>query len=319
MGSGLTPAVLASVCRGSRVPESPLRMSWRQFDVLHRNVFRLTDRPEIGLFFGLEMNLSRWGLVATVLQSARTLGHALALADEFRSMMRSRFDLRPETCGDNVVITVHRRKGLDFPVNEAFAHEFLVGSLQTQIANLLGAPFRFEAIHWLGPPPSYAGAIVDRLQCPIQWGAPTMALIVPQETLQKPLPFGNPVVLHEARRLCEQERERIDRLQAGDVAGLVKRVLDNSRGPPPDMATVAAALNRSTRTLRRQLEAAGTPFRDLNSQHQLRLALQALDERALSLGEVARRSGFRDERSFREAFRRWTGMNPRAYRASSRA
>ena len=76
---------------------------------------------------------------------------------------------------------------------------------------------------------------------------------------------------------------------------------------------VAERLSMSPRTLRRQLQHQGTHYRGLLDEVRRELTERYLDQRKLSLGEVAARLGFADASAFSKAFRRWTGKSPRAH------
>jgi AraC-like DNA-binding protein len=66
--------------------------------------------------------------------------------------------------------------------------------------------------------------------------------------------------------------------------------------------------------LRRRLAAEGTSHRELLDRVRAELALRALDEGELSIGEVAFLVGYSDTSAFHKAFRRWTGHSPRDHR-----
>jgi len=63
----------------------------------------------------------------------------------------------------------------------------------------------------------------------------------------------------------------------------------------------------STRTLRRQLAAEGTSYRELRNDVGKALAIELLEVVGLSVTEVARRLGYSDAAAFSHAFHRWTG------------
>ena len=46
------------------------------------------------------------------------------------------------------------------------------------------------------------------------------------------------------------------------------------------------------------------------------VALLQLDDRRLSIGEIATRLGYTELPNFTRAFRKWTGVTPAAYRSS---
>ncbi len=84
---------------------------------------------------------------------------------------------------------------------------------------------------------------------------------------------------------------------------------------PPGLGQVAAALNVSDRTLRRRLAREGVSFRGLLEEIREQLAEELLVTGGLPVAEVAGRLGYPEVSSFSQAFRRWKGVSPRAYRA----
>jgi AraC-type transcriptional regulator len=159
-------------------------VSSHQFDIVYRNVYRLLERPDVGLHFGLSLNLSRWGMLAMALICARSLGAALETANAYRTLSRSRFNLHPKVEGQSVRITVTPRSQMTFPVNPSFAHEMLLGTLQSQISDLLGRPFRFQRIALPYPAPSHHAAYQRYCHCPVEFDAPTAVLWVSVEDME---------------------------------------------------------------------------------------------------------------------------------------
>ncbi len=70
----------------------------------------------------------------------------------------------------------------------------------------------------------------------------------------------------------------------------------------------------SVRTVQTRLDQAGSTFSDLLESQRLELAKTYLQQRELSLDEVAIRLGYTEQSSFGRAFKRWTGLSPSAWR-----
>jgi AraC-like DNA-binding protein len=85
----------------------------------------------------------------------------------------------------------------------------------------------------------------------------------------------------------------------------------------PRLDAVAASLGVSARALRRRLESEGSSFAATVEELRRRLALEWVEDPALSLGEIAFLLGFSEASAFHRAFRRWTGRTPRAGRVRS--
>jgi AraC-like DNA-binding protein len=120
--------------------------------------------------------------------------------------------------------------------------------------------------------------------------------------------------LYELLR-AEAER-RLHRITTGvrPAARLREYLFRTSPSRIPDMYHAARELGMSERSLRRQLAADGTSYRDL-----VRSALEAsaghmLDDPRRTVKETAAALGFAEVAAFNRAFKRWTGMTPGEYR-----
>ena len=316
-GLGCSPAqwLLGTGLTEDSIQRPDTLVSSRQFDIVYRNVYRLVSRPEAGLHFGGALNLSRWGMLAMALICARSLGAALETANTYRALLRSRFNLSHRREGDLVCITVTPRSDMTFPVNPIFAYEILLGTLQSQIGDLLGQPFSFQRVDLQYGPPAHHTAYERYCGCPVGFSARATQLWVSLEDMERPLPLANRVAEWQARAVFEQEIERVGQVEKGDIGWLVRHELDRaSDATLPNLDSMADRLAMSPRTLRRRLNEAETRYRTLCQEHQLQRAMTALASSGEPISRVAARSGFQDIGSFRALFKRWTGLTPRQYR-----
>ena len=86
----------------------------------------------------------------------------------------------------------------------------------------------------------------------------------------------------------------------------------------PNIDTVARMLRRSTRTFQRLLQDQGLKYTELVGRCRCRAACEALSHTQTPINAIAAELGYRDVSSFTRAFRRWTGMAPRAFRSHPR-
>jgi AraC-like DNA-binding protein len=77
---------------------------------------------------------------------------------------------------------------------------------------------------------------------------------------------------------------------------------------------VARALGCSRQTLYRRLKVEGLTFAQVLDDLRHRQALKLVRDLALPVKEIAWRLGFSDPAAFSRAFKRWTGLSPRAMR-----
>lgn len=102
------------------------------------------------------------------------------------------------------------------------------------------------------------------------------------------------------------------------VAASVRAVLRAVPGPLPASA-VARRLGLSARTLQRRLADEGTTFTRVADDARRDEVTRLLRDTALTLAEIASRTGFADDAALTRAFRRWTGGPPGAWRRAHQA
>jgi AraC-like DNA-binding protein len=91
-----------------------------------------------------------------------------------------------------------------------------------------------------------------------------------------------------------------------------------SEHAPPTLVAIGRRLGMSRRTLQRRLHERGVTFGQIVDSVRREAALAAIKPTArISVQEVARACGFEDLKSFRRAFRKWTGLSPTDYRKRS--
>ena len=81
----------------------------------------------------------------------------------------------------------------------------------------------------------------------------------------------------------------------------------------PDFDWVAEKLFTTTGTLRRRLRDEGTSYQQLKDDIRRDTAIFNLNKGAMTTEEVAASVGVAEPTSFFRAFKRWTGVTPRAY------
>ena len=149
----------------------------------------------------------------------------------------------------------------------------------------------------------------------VRFDRPANRLVFPAAALATPLRTADPVALQLARAQCERELAAM--VDAG-LAGRVRAALLAEPSGFPSVTAVARRLHLSTRTLKRKLADQGTTYSELLDGARRERALLLLDNRELSLAEVAARVGYTEVPNFTRAFRKWTRTTPAAYRARPR-
>lgn len=94
----------------------------------------------------------------------------------------------------------------------------------------------------------------------------------------------------------------------------VKRLIkDKVSTEFPEFETIAEHLHSTTVTLRRRLREEGSSYQQIKDDLRRDTAIFNLAKGSMSIEQVAESVGFSEPTSFFRAFKRWTGVTPRAY------
>lgn len=202
------------------------------------------------------------------------------------------------------------------PSLRRFVLERDAAAIQTIQRDLFAAPIPIREIRFASPPPDAGTAGLDRFTevfgVAPAFDAGENVVGFDPALLDVPLPQANEHTAAVAQAQC---RDLLARRRTRDgLAGRVRDLLVDRPADPPDADRVAATFNMSDRTLRHRLAAGGTSFRSLLDEVRERLAEEMLVS-GLTVAEIAERLGYLEVSSFSQAFRRWKGVGPRAYRA----
>ena len=142
--------------------------------------------------------------------------------------------------------------------------------------------------------------------------APYSSLLFTRESLAIPLPGRNIEILDATDRILE---DYIAALNPDEVSSQVRKLLLTML--PTGQASqesIAKKLHMSRSTLQRRLSDENTNYRELLEGTRKTLAMQYVRAGEHPLSYIAFLLGFSDQSNFSRAFRRWTGLSPKAYR-----
>lgn len=305
-GTGLRPEAL----------EDPATtVAIEQEFALIRNLLRhLGDTPGLGLEVARRLHFTSLGSVGFAVASCSSLHQAFEVALRYIDLTYALTAFRFEEEGDECRIVLD--DGAVPRDLHRFALERAVGVLHTQSAMLFGRQRIGRYLQFSFAAPADPGIYERLLGVAPAFDAPRTVIGIDAEEMKRPLAQGSALALQQAeeqcRRLLAERRAR---------SGLAQRVCDRLArlgGRPPQMNEMAAALCLSARTLRRRLQEEGTTYFALCDEVRRTFAEQLLALPHLTVEAVAERLGYSEAAGFIHAFRRWTGMTPRAFRVAGR-
>lgn len=160
--------------------------------------------------------------------------------------------------------------------------------------------------------PSYAHEYNFLFMAPIEFEQSTNSLNFASSYLDMP-------VLREEREFDQflsqpfvqlMANPDLDRSLAAKIRTMIKTEV---AGKFPDFNAVADSLHLTPATLRRRLRDEGSSYQQLKDDMRRDTAIHHLGRGAMTMEQVAESVGFAEPTSFFRAFKRWTGVTPRAY------
>ncbi|MCK5396311.1 MAG: AraC family transcriptional regulator, partial [Gammaproteobacteria bacterium] len=141
------------------------------------------------------------------------------------------------------------------------------------------------------------------------------AMIFPDHWLQKSIPGADP---QQYQTLVEElttikSQVNVDLLE--EIRSLLYPLLVSGKCSEADLAHV---LSMHPRTLNRRLKERETTFRSLIADTRYEISKQLLAESKTSILRISIILGYADASVFTRAFRRWSGMPPKAWRTQNR-
>ena len=109
--------------------------------------------------------------------------------------------------------------------------------------------------------------------------------------------------------LFQQSQQQLEQQVSALITAAVKQAL-----PIPNQVDIAATLQIPLSTFRRKLSARNHSFRSIREHCLQENAQQLLQRQGLNIIDIGERLGFKDGDTFRNAFKRWTGLAPQQWR-----
>ena len=310
------------IVQGTGVPVRLLRdpaqlLTPEQELVLYTRIAHFNRDPALGVRVGQRINLPNYGVLASAMMAAYNLGEALNLLAEFAPLVSwaSHSQLTSENYRGQECICLTIFPTATDPRAAALEIDSTFASMQVVFNELRAEPIRFTLLEMSRHCSAQDLREHEQLfRCPLRTGRSRNALLVAQSVLSEPLPHPQPEYRELFRDLCRQSTAALIE-KRGLVAAVRSRIL-GEEATVSSLSEVAAQFNVSPRTLRRQLRAAGVTFQSLLDESRYREAKRYLAATELTVEAIGRRLAYADARSFRTAFRRWSGCSPMEYRLS---
>ena len=288
------------------------RISLNQMIAACRNAIRLTSDPQLAFRIGSSIHLSTYGMY----------GYAMLCSTDFRKTME--FVTRYHQLASPLAHLAFEEKGkcaiwtitpVPHPRVDAALYQFItemqLGIHTSLTRDVMGSSFGPNKVTVTYRPPEHCN-LAELVECPVLFEQPENQFVFDPAWLDRAPTLGNRTTHAAMLAICDDLL--VDIVQRGGVAGRVRQVLLQDIANCPNFETVAKLLRTPPRTLRRQLRAQNTSFRELIDELRAHVAIKYLRDTDMTNEDIALALGFSDAANFRHAFRRWTKESPSMFK-----
>lgn len=325
--SGADPKALegATGFRSERAQDPDARISLALETALWAEAERLTGDPDFGLHTALRIQPGAFDVLDYAVRTAPTLGAALDRLARYNRLEHDAavFTMSTESTPSAALTRVTHtfRGGVPGQALGQHRHSitFTLASLLVIGQQMSGAPLVPREVSFQNAPAGDLAAQARVFGVTPRYAAPDNAVVFLAADLERPVPAADPRLW----RVIERHAEALLAARPEPSLGLSARVrqalgelADSLPESPPTLATLAARLRLSERSLQRHLRDEGTTFDALLEGFRKDLALSYLRDPHIAISEVAYLLGYSEPSAFHRAFRRWTGVTPGELRST---
>lgn len=302
----------ADILREAQVelPENATdRLSLSDTISIWQSAVHLSEDPLFGFHMGLSLKPTHFQLIAFTMISSATLGDAIEKILKYQRLISDggRFTLVDLAEGDIGLVYS--------PAFERFSYH----QIDVVMAAILGfarwllddkaRPKEVLFTHGeLGGIKEYQ----DFFGCDVSFKQDQNCIVFSAALLEKSLPGFDQQLSSMHEQLADSQ---LLRLSEPSIIMRLQEVLQSS----PEVISrdrIAQKLGMSGRSLQRKLQQEGSSFQSIYDEHRHQRSLVLLQNKQLSLTDIAQQLGFSENSTFYRAFKRWQGITPGEYRQS---
>ena len=274
----------------------------------------------LGLDIGALVQPSHMGILAYIAQFSNTLADYIKMLSKYEKLW---FNYIPKNIHiDEKFFSItwdkpaYLQAGL-YIQETAITEEILVSIFYHHLQQLLDIDTNiFYHLELTPPRPYNVEKYTSLFKCSIEFNAKKTKIILPITLLDIQLKNYDPILLEI---LLDYADNLLDKMPKHDsfielVNLCIIQSLDNNN---VQINTIAKALNTTPRMLQKELKKRESSFKEILNNIRKTLAKKYLQNRNLSITEVAFLLAYKDQTSFNRAFKIWNGVSPSTWRKNN--
>lgn len=289
------------------------QLSAAEYDRVQQAALDLSGDAALGLHLVSGVRSAEFDVLGHLTEHAETLRHAINTLASYSGIVTAGPKAELTEQGDSARVRFAFRRHASVKIR--FAAELALSGLLRMIRTFVGHDAQPRGVYFAYPAPVYRAEYTRILGDAVQFDHTFTGIEFERAWLDRGQPYGNAELYTVLKTQADRALWRL-----GREAPLRERVSAHlaSQNPRamPTMAEVARAFGASARSLRRRLMLEGAVYKDLVDEILMREAKRMLESPSMSIQETAYAVGFATPAAFHRAFKRWTGMTPKEYKAS---
>jgi len=298
--AGIPAEILTS--EKSRVPA-------HNFRLLAAIISKKLDDEAIG-FFERPIKIGTFALYCRSCIHCTTLEKLLQRTIEFYHIVYDDFGFVLRIEGDFAHLELSTGEGLNDPNN--YMTLSLMGLAHRTYSWFIDQRIVLENTKFQHQRPPHADDYNYLFSCPVEFSSTKNALVFHKSYLKKT------IAQNETSLTSMLKSEAIELLNLphneNSLVTKVHQAINNLHYDQfPELEEISKQLLLTSTTLRRRLKSEGSSYQQIKDDIRRDQAIYLLSRGQQSLEEIAIKVGFSEPTSFFRAFKRWTGVTPRAY------
>ena len=285
------------------------RISVHQMAELWRQAYALSGDDHLALHAAESLEAGAYRIIDFLAGHSATVGEALSKISDYSPLINTSVYLPIDYDNKHVNFRLETNDGSS--ISRAYA-EYFFAACYLRVAQVVG-DFKPEMIEFSHPAPKEISEHQRIFRCPVYFEKEGLRMVISKNVWQQKSVNSNPVLFsvldQHAQMLVGELQEPLSILNQ-----VRKAIIGELRGGNPNLEWVSKKIGVSTRTLQRRLHEQSTSFGNILEEMRESMAKNYLEDKRVSIVEVAFLLGFSEQSSFQRAFKRWTGLTPLQYR-----
>mgnify|MGYP003418342802 FL=1 len=313
LGLDCDAALRAAGIDAAELKDTSLRIPGLKYERLLGHLLKVSGDPLFGLHSARFVQPGSWSVLGYITMNCATLGEAMSRIVPYEKLVGDMGVSRIEADSQQVQLIWdcrHQNAEVRRHMTEEVLASWLLYARWIADTQLSPSEVWFEHAQ---PADVELSEYQSLFGCPIHFGQPCNALLVPPQYLQIALRQADANLLRtlEDHALTLMAGLDSDEPLPVRVHNALRLLLKDGL---PRKEKVAEKFHMTERTLQRHLQQAGTSYQEILDQLRRELAEHYLLQSALAIQDIASYLGFSEARSFHRSFKSWTGMTPGEYR-----